>query len=221
MSPRNGVWELWAHAVPTPAPSVSSKRLHTQPLPQTLTWQLCRGAAFVGLSPGVAQRGHSSDTREVNFWQRLGGALTHLPGQGAQIQAGPPGETPTDSRAGRLCVLGSRQTGSWKAPGGPLTRRGSPRRWTRRGGTWSPHPSSPGDGVPRGGAADVQYSQPLWENTPMSRPAAGTTALQGCASSVRTCRAHGQHGAGSGPSSAAFTGCDPGQLCLAKEEGWG
>lgn len=64
-------------------PSVSSERLHSQLPPWTLAQQSRRGTAFGGLSPGVAQRGHSSDMREVNVRQRVGVALTHLPGRGA------------------------------------------------------------------------------------------------------------------------------------------
>lgn len=39
----------------------------------------------------------------------------------------------------------------------------------------APTPQAQRDGVPGGGAADTQSLQPLWENTPTSRPAADTT----------------------------------------------
>lgn len=42
-----------------------------QPPPQTLARQLRRGAAFGGLSPGVTQRGHSSDTCKDLVWHSL------------------------------------------------------------------------------------------------------------------------------------------------------
>lgn len=75
--------------------------------------------------------------------QRLGVAFTHFPGQGAQVQAGPPDETATDARAGRLCVPGSRQTGSWKAPSGPLTRRALPKEVDKKRRHPEPPPLKP------------------------------------------------------------------------------
>ena len=127
---------------------------------------------------------HSSETHDVNFWQRLGvGLMRVFPGQGAQIQAGPPGGTATASRAGRTWVLGSCRTGSWDTHSCPLTPRGGPPRTCRPGreeeapaGALAPQGTTCQAG-PRGGGggtADTRFSQLLQENTPTSRPAAGT-----------------------------------------------
>lgn len=102
----------------------------------------------------------------------------------------------------------------------------------------APTPQAQRDGVPGGGAADTQSLQPLWENTPTSRPAADTTVhgLTHCPARRGLCPQSGpaEHTAGMGQgqlhpaalgSSAllrAGAGGDPAMRCFpAPRLGWG
>lgn len=105
---------------------------------------------------------------------------THAPPRPrGRIQAGPPSETATDSRASHLCVLGSRQTGSWKAPGGPLTWRALPKEVDEKRQQLEPPPLKPRGWRTRGEGLQTHNTCSLSGKTATSRLAADTTAPQG------------------------------------------
>lgn len=145
------------HAMPQVCPL---RRGSPQPPAWTLAPAVTQGTAFGGLSPGVAQRGHSSDMQGQRLAKSWCG--THAPPRPrGRIQAAPPSETATDSRASHLCVLGSRlkQAAGRHLAGLPTWRALLKEVDEKRQQLGAPTPQAQGWRT-RGGAADTQYLQP-------------------------------------------------------------
>lgn len=142
-----------------------------QPLPQTLARQLRREAALGGLSPGVTQRGHNSDTCKDLVWHSLTfqakaprSRLDHQMRRPQTLQSRPPvcpGLPPNKQLEGT-----QRAANKEGAPQGGGREEAAP---------GAPTPQVQGDSVPGGRGCRHTILAASLGNTPTSRPAADTT----------------------------------------------